>query len=111
MPLRSRITSGGVAQVRKTVPAPTSRARCNAPWTNGVVPLAAMPTTTSDSRTPRSTTAHAHAAARAPDPDVEEPTAASKGGRDQRHGAGDGVARASHRGRHRAVLGDKQVDQ
>ena len=44
---RSSSSSGGSEQVRKTVRAPRACARAKAPRTKGVVPLAAMPTTTS----------------------------------------------------------------
>ena len=53
----SRISCGGSVQLRKTVRAPRVCARPSAARTNGVVPLAAMPTTTSFSLIRRSSMA------------------------------------------------------
>ena len=55
------ISAGGVLQVRNAVRAPSSRERARAARTNGVVPLAAMPITTSRSETVSSFTASAPA--------------------------------------------------
>ena len=51
------MSGGGAVQLRNTVRAPSAWARPSAARTNGVVPLAAMPTTTSVAPTRRSSTA------------------------------------------------------
>jgi hypothetical protein len=50
-------TSSAGTHARKIVAAPTERAYARAPCTNGVVPPAAMPSTTSSGPTPRSSSA------------------------------------------------------